>query len=575
MVYLPELKAVNTPLQKQIIDFKGYSVAPIIEDGEMRDMLNLTSDRYPNLYQRSPRGYYTVGGVEPIYPNPEIIFVKNGALAVITKNGIKTQAGQARFFYGCEETNGDWRPIPYPEIEIRTLTDGEEHKMVAIGKRICIWPEKIWFDVETKQSGHLEYTYELVNSTITFRNDTTTECTMTLPEGEDLSGFTVNDVVDIYFTDEHDTTYTASSTIRAVNGRVMVFPADAFLSILPEFPESGDYTFNGTMLMKRMVPDLEFVMESGNRLWGCYENKICCCKLGDPTNWHYYQGLSVDSYELEVGTDGPWTGCVQYPTHLLFFKENYIHKLFGNTPQTFQTQQSECYGLEKGSEKSVCVINGTVFYKSKVGIMAYGGTLPEHISANFGSKVYTNAIAGTDGAKYYVNMKTTSGREQLVFDLNKALWHKESDMDPIQFVYLTNDTYNEEGKNQLLYLRRGKGEDINRICSVTPYVPFKDEADGIAWMAELGPFDEYLENKKIYSKIKMRLKLDPGAELNISVKFDSGDWQSIRHIYQSDDRAAYVPISPRRCDKFLIKLEGKGTCVVESMIREYRERSDR
>ena len=46
MTYLPELKAVNSPLQKQIIDFKGYSVAPIIEDGEMRDMLNLSSDQY-------------------------------------------------------------------------------------------------------------------------------------------------------------------------------------------------------------------------------------------------------------------------------------------------------------------------------------------------------------------------------------------------------------------------------------------------------------------------------------------------------------------------------------------------
>lgn len=571
-MYLPDLKTVNTPLQKQIIDFEGYSVAPVIKDGEMRNMMNLTSAKYPNLSQRPARGYFTVGGTEMIYPDPETIYVKNGALAVICKEEIQTASGKARFFYGYEQVNEDWRPVPYPEIQI-TAVDG--HKMVSIGKRICIWPEKIWFDVETKQYGSLAFTYELQNSTITFRNDTTTVCTMTLPEGEDLSGFTTNDVVDVFFTDQNDVTYSASSTIRAVNGRVMTFPADAFLAILPDFPESGDYTFTGTILIQRYVPDLDFIIESGNRLWGCYSNKICCCKLGDPTNWHYYQGLSVDSYELEVGTDGPWTGCVQYPTHLLFFKENYIHKVFGNTPQTYQTQQSECYGLEKGSEKSVCVINGTVFYKSKVGIMAYGGTLPEHISANFGSKVYTNAIAGTDGAKYYVNMETIDGREQLVFDLNKTLWHKESDMDPVEYAYLTNDTYNEEGKNQLLYLRRGKDGAPSRICSITPYIPFEDEADGVAWMAELGPFDEYLENKKIYSKVKMRLRLDAGSELNISIKFDSGEWRSIRHIYQNDERAVYVPISPMRCDKFLIRLEGKGGCIVESLIREYRERSDR
>lgn len=572
MTYLPELKVVNSPLQKQIIDFKGYSVAPIIEDGEMRDMLNLSSDQYPNLSQRGPRGPYTIGGIEVDYGEPEVICVKNGALAVITE-GSEDEKNPPLFYYGCKRSGqGDWHPVQYPQIALQK----GRHQMVSIGKRICIWPEKLWFDTTEEEdgthlSGSLAETYTLDNSTITFENDTTTECVMTLPEGEDLSGFTVNDVVEIYFTDNEDNVYQASSTIRGVNGRVMVFPADAFLSILPEFPSSGEYTFTGTLFMQRPVPDLEFIMESGNRLWGCYDNKICCCKLGDPTNWHYYQGLSVDSFEVQVGTDGPWTGCVPYSSHLLFFKENYIHKVYGNTPATYQTQQSECYGLEKGSEKSICVINGTVFYKSKIGIMAYGGTLPEHISANFGNKVYTNAIAGTDGSKYYVNMKTTSGREQLVFDLDKALWHKENDMDPLMYVYLTNDTYNEEGKNQLLYLRSSD----RKICSVSPYVPFEDEADGIEWMAELGPFDEYLENKKIYSKIKMRLKLDEGAELSISIKFDTGEWRVIRHIYQHDERTAYVPISPQRCDKFLLRLEGKGNCVVESVIREYRERSDR
>lgn len=571
-MYLPELKAVNAPLQKQIIDFSGYSVAPVIQDGEMRDMLNLSSDKYPNMSQRGPRGYFTVGGYRIFDERPvECAIVKNGMLAVITQDG--------RFFYGYENSDSGWTPVEYPGV---VLNPDNEHKMVAINKRVCIWPEKVWFDVGGKESGSLGELFVLGSDddarTITFENDTTTECKMYLDGTYDLSGFTTQDAIDMVFKDASGE-YTASSTIKDIytatySGQtvsVVVFPADAFLSILPGFPQSGTSTFTGSLKMERFVPDLDFVMESNNRLWGCHDNAICCCKLGDPTNWHYYQGLSVDAFEVEVGTDGPWTGCVAYPTHLLFFKENYIHKVYGNTPTTYQTQQSECYGLEKGSEKSVCVINGTVFYKSKIGIMAYGGTLPEHISTNFGSKQYTNAIAGTDGAKYYVNMQTTKGREQLVFDLNKTIWHKESDMDPAQYIYLTNDTANEEGKNQLLYIRKSDGA----ICSVTPYVPFEEEETGVPWMAELGSFDEYLENKKIYSKVKMRLKLDEGAELTVKIKFDSGEWKAIRHIYKSDDRAVYVPITPARCDKFFIRLEGKGGCVVESLIREYRERSDR
>lgn len=118
-------------------------------------------------------------------------------------------------------------------------------------------------------------------------------------------------------------------------------------------------------------------------------------------------------------------------------------------------------------------------------------------------------------------------------------------------------------------------DDINRICSVSPYVPFADEEKSLRWMAELGPFDEFIEDKKIYSKLKMRLKLDDDAEITVLVKFNDGEWQKIRHIYQSDERSAYIPISPIRCDKFFVRLEGVRGCTVESLVREYRERSDR
>lgn len=576
MAYLPELQAVSTPMQKQIINFEGYSVAPFISDGEMRDMLNLSSDKYPNLSQRQARGYYVhQGKYEAVYPEPECMLVRNGKLAVICS---MYDSNHAAFFYGCDPDN-NYRPKGYSAVAIDTSYAGQ-HKMVAINKKICIWPEKIWFNTETGETGYLGNKYlSSTTATTTFVNDTTSVCTMTLPSDADLSGFTTQDVVDFTFTSSGHNVYTASSTIKEINGNVMTLPADAFLSILPGFPQSGSYTFNGKVEIDRFIPDLDFVMESNNRLWGCYDNKICCCKLGDPTNWHYYQGLSVDAYEVEVGTDGQWTGCCNYSSHLLFFKENYIHKVYGNTPATYQIQQAECYGLEAGSEKSIAVINETVFYKSKIGVMAYSGALPEHITSNFGNKVYTNAVAGTDGAKYYISMEEdanvsngTAKSSLFVFDLDKKLWHKEDDLRPLQFAYLTNDQSNPDGgnRNQLLYIAK----DRDCIYSINPYVPLRDEKY-LPWMAELGPFDEIMENKKIYSKIKMRLKLEEKAEVTISIKYNDGEWQSIRHIYALDGRSIFVPIAPVRCDKFSLRLEGTGRCTVESIAREFRERSDR
>ena len=42
-----------------------------------------------------------------------------------------------------------------------------------------------------------------------------------------------------------------------------------------------------TVSMERRVPELDFVTECDNRVWGCNsrENVIYGCKLGDPTNW--------------------------------------------------------------------------------------------------------------------------------------------------------------------------------------------------------------------------------------------------------------------------------------------------
>lgn len=583
MVYLPELKQVASPLQKQIIDFRGYSMAPVIDDGEMREMLNLSSDEYPNLSQRKMRGNYTIQGQSVGYPSPETMLVVNGKLAVISNNG-----EQARFYYGHDE---DLQPQDYPGVTLSPANNN--HQMVAINKKIVIYPEKVWFDVDTHESGSIDY--EMVwepggtgeySGNIVFENDTTTECTVTF--GSDastdaLAGISVQDAIDIDIVDASDNAFSFTSTIKAVSGNVLTVPADTFLTFLGD--DSTKTLSAGSVTLKRQSPDLDYVMESNNRLWGCKGNTIYACKLGDPTNWNYFQMLTVDSYAVDVGTDGIFTGCCAYSTHLMFFKENYIHKLYGNRPNEYTIQTAQCYGLEAGSEKSICIINDTVFYKSKLGIMAYTGSLPEHISANFGSKSYYNAIAGTDGLKYYVSMKTTDGtRDFLVFDLDKKLWHKESDPDPVMFAFMTNDAGNEslrtsgEYRNMLLYLSEGYDDEGNvtpshrRIRSIDPYVP--DEGK-IEWMAVLGSFDEYMEQKKIYSKIRMRLRLEEGSELTISIRHDQGEWQEMRHIYADDAQMVFVPVSPIRCNKFYIKLEGKGRCIVESLQRDYRERSDR
>ena len=63
------------PLQERILEFQGYNKKAVINDGEMRDMYNMSSDEYPCLYQRKPRGLYK-HGIEGL-GNPSALLVKD------------------------------------------------------------------------------------------------------------------------------------------------------------------------------------------------------------------------------------------------------------------------------------------------------------------------------------------------------------------------------------------------------------------------------------------------------------------------------------------------------------------
>ena len=515
------------PREERILEFKGYNKKAVIADGEMRDMYNLSSDEYPCLYQRKPRGIFSRA-----YKKPTAMIVKDKKLAVVS---------EGQFFY-----DGTLYPA---------LTLSDDTQMVAINTRICFFPEKLFFNVKTKETGSLSanVALEAISVAVT---------TSTITFSEDLSftnKFSAGDAVQITASDER---LNISAVIQSLTDTSITFPDETFISVVAEGQEEITVSVD-SISVDRNCPDLDFVIESNNRLWGVSnaDNTIYACKLGDPTNWAYFQNTTLDSYYAEQGTDGEWTGCAAYSTHLLFFKEDYIHKVYGSKPSAYQIETSQCHSLEKGSNKSIAIINETVLYKSRLGIMAYAGGVPQLISDNFGTDKFTDAVAGTDGIKYYVSVLRGGLPELLVFDMEKVLWHKEDSVRVRDFVY-------HNGK--LLFIN----DTDNGIYDIDSNTPMPTEKD-IAWSAELGPFDEYIEDKKVYSQLKMRLKLSALSELTVSISIDGGQWEKIARINSDKEVAQMLPIVPRRCDKFSIKFEGKGYCRIDSLVRIYRRSTAR
>jgi hypothetical protein len=322
--------------------------------------------------------------------------------------------------------------------------------------------------------------------------------------------------------------------------------------------------------VERKMPDMDFVIESGNRLWGCrygesngvMVNEIYCSKLGDFKNWECYAGISSDSWRATVGSDGAFTGAVSFLGSPIFFKENCMHKVYGDFPSTFRIQSTTCRGVQKGCERSIATVNETLFYKSRGAVCGYDGSLPQEISADLGNASYSEAVGGGLSNKYYVSMKDSAGDYHLfVYDVAKGLWHREDDTQAVQFC---------EHRGDLFYIDRADDQIKSVKGAGLPY----DEL--IRWEAITGVLGTDTPGKKYISKIEMRMSLAHGSRVLIFIEYDScGEWELVSTLVGDNLSTFTIPIRPRRSDHLRLKISGYGEAKVFSLFKTIEEGSSR
>lgn len=565
------LNEILAPSSERIIEFQGLNRKDVINDGEMPDMRNLTSENYPILSPRKPRGVYEMPDevVKPLR-----IHTKFGRIAVIAKDEEENVA----FYFDKEK--------------ITSVTGlSEDTWMVDINTKICFFPQKTYLEISSTGTGIVIGSYGSLEDTFTASQASPVTVTTSNEDARIDVGsghnFGYDDAINI----EGTLTYTAGGTshtapcnasciIEEVSGTTLVLPRETFIEMTGE--GATNITFVGSI--SRTMPDLDHIIEWNNRLWGASsaDNTIYACKLGDPKNWQYFQGTSLDSYYAQQGTDGRWTGCAPYSSHILFFKQGSITKIYGTAPSNYQVTNMQCYGLEEGSRRSVVSINNTVFYKSVVGIMAYDGGVPYCISDNLNS-VFKNVVGGTEGRKYYASCQNKKGGfELLVLDIEKGLWHKEDSlryqdtcMIDNKMFYITHTSESLKCSNDVItsdWTICGTGESSTGHIGIVNPDNYSENYEDIEWYAVFGPFDEYVENRKIYSRILMRLmtNTDADSEVHVYISENEGEWEKVYDFDPANKGGDYIPIIPRRCDRYSIKVEGKGNCGVKSLTRRVR-----
>lgn len=571
----------ETAASRQVIEvFSGYNHNLRISDGEFFDMKNMTSDYYPVLSPRGNRGIYASPS------NPTGMIEKDSLCYV------------------------DGKDFVINEYRVDMGLNNEPKQMISMGAYVIIMPDKKYINtLDLGDFGNIEATFSTSND-VTFELCSIDAEAYSNPEISDTEPESPEDL-DLWIDTSSETPslkkYSASSAMwvtiattyikissPGIGAAFKQYDGVTISGILPESLKdlnatmvlmgcSDDYIVvtgvfkeavatqlatDGAITVERKMPKMDFITESENRLWGCrygvaangeVVNEIYSSKLGDFKNWNCFMGLSTDSYAASVGTDGVFTGAITHMGYPLFFKENCVHKVYGNFPSNFQIQTTACRGVQKNCDRSLAIVNETLFYKARSGVCAYDGSLPVEVSYALGNEAYSDAVGAAHGNKYYIAMKHASGENCLfVYDMGKSMWHKEDDIKVESFCDCRGELY-----------AISNGKIITMLGSGA-----KDFAD-VHWMVETGEIGINSPDMKYISRLTLRMSMDEGSEIRIYAQYDFlDDWDELCCLESTSLSSFSIPVRPMRCDHMKLRIEGVGNAKIYSITKTIEQGSE-
>lgn len=576
---------------RQVVDdFKGYNHNLRIGAGEFFDMKNMTSDHYPVLSPRGKRGTYKEGGYYYGMISKDSLCYVDGSQFCINQN----------------------------PVDGLVLTEGQK-QLISMGAYVIIMPDKVWYNTADDTYGNIEafFTapsarYAMCKADSTEYGDIHQASTPPDPEEHDLW---IDTSVTPHALKQYSTTSSVWNQIATTYVRISApkiaenfsqydavkisgLPAqlsdmnDTTCVLWDAYHDPGEKTadieraegtndyivivgildeavvYDSELKLSRTMPEMDFIIEANNRLWGCrygpaangqIVNEIYCSKLGDFKNWDCRMSISTDSWTASCGTDGQWTGAITHMGYPLFFKENYLHKVYGNYPANFQIQTTPCNGVQKGCHKSLAIVNTTLFYKARSGVCAYDGSLPVEMSYPLGNEVYSEAVGGAVGNKYYISMKDAAEKHHLfVFDVAKSVWHREDDITVNEFCTCDGELY-----------AISNGKIVTMLGSGTP------DALPVEWMVETGEIGISTPDTKYVSRVTLRMSMDIGTQVSIYAQYDFNDgWEQVCCLTGDSLRSFSIPIRPKRCDHMRLRIEGVGMAKIYSIVKTIEQGSE-
>lgn len=590
MTFLPTLREIRRE-RTMTGGFAGYNANERIRESELRHTQNLSLAALPGLAPRARRAKVRFFG------RPNGLFAHDRLC----------WADGERFFYDGEMI-GD--------------VENSRKRFARMGARVLIFPDKKMYDAETGAFTPLEACYVSQGTLTAYlcrADGAPYDCAVsdTAPDEPadgacwlDTSGDA--DALKVYSAAQALWTGVASVyTKLSAPGIGEGFSAGDGVSIagVADGALNGDFLLerveadalvitavirqavsqSAPVTIRRSVPDMDFICECNNRLWGCssQNHEIYASKLGDPTNWHVFAGLSTDSYAATVGSGGDFTGCVAHLGYVLFFKETCIHKLYGAEPSNFQLADLCARGVAAGCERSAVVVNETLYYRSRADVCAYAAALPQGVSDALGLTPYDSAVAGALGRELYISMRNGEAWTLFCYDTQRDRWLRVDDTHALCFAAWGGDLYYIDAADQCLYSMKGNLTDYADGGAAM-------EADFL-WGFETGDIGMDAPDAKRLSGVQLALKAESGAVLRVQACYDgSGTWEDVYMLTSDAERqlpgVAFdgvanvcalpllrmftLPLYTPRCNTMRLKVSAIGRAWIHSIAKTVEAGSD-
>lgn len=591
----------NIPEAQSILTtFGGYNHNLRCQEGEFYDMKNMTTEYYPFLSPRTRRGIVkNVPGLQGFFELDGLVYVADNRLFL-----------HDHYIERLVDEDGN----------VIEISDGDK-TITKMGAYLVIFPDGIWYNLAEAKCGKIEAKKEIEKSTVKFSLVDADGDSITLWTGSgtpddgaykittkggkkvlqtyskttsmwmnvastffkiektgigtpfkkgdgikitlDATGLDKTakknlNLSNVFVNDEGDNKYSNNFVIKN---------RDENYVIVTGIIGSASVSPSVALTLERKCPDVAFVCECQNRLWVCNKTgtEISCCKQGDVTNWNSFAGVSLDSWTATVGSEGEFTGAFAYMGNPIFFKERSLLKVTISSAGAHSYKEIECRGVQKGSDKSLVMLNELLFYKSATNVCYYDGNFPQEIGDSLGNVRYKKAVGGSINNRYYMScMDEEDNSHMFVFDIKTNCWAREDATAAKYFARFENDLYFYAG---------------DTIYSVYGTLPLEAEEakkeEELTWMAESGWIGYETTDKKYLSRMDIRLKMNVGAHVSLFMEYDSsGIWEYVWNVAGKGTKTFAIPVRPKRCDHYRYRLIGYGDAKVIGIAKAYEEGSD-